>query len=129
MSIPEDRARLFNGTVAVAKELVMMELSVTAESINASDMRCPQCSSRTFVSFGFSTMARKEVWENGVSVSFEIDPTTHVFEPDLIVCLHCQTQTRIKAGELSRLERQVSDLRQQILDMSGEDPMKLGVPH
>ena len=69
------------------------------------------------------------MWENGVSVSFEIDPTTHVFEPDLIVCLHCQTQTRIKTGEVSRLERQVPDLRQQILDMGGEDPMKLGVPH
>jgi hypothetical protein len=106
----------------------MMEVTVEADKIDANDLRCPQCLHRSFVAYGTSSVARRETWENGVSVSFEVDPDTHRFEPEVIVCLHCQTKSRIKTAQVCQLEQQISDMREQILELGGEDPLKLGMP-
>lgn len=112
----------------MASSIVMMEQDVSAEDIDAQNIRCPNCKSATFVLYGNSQVSRTEAWENGVATFTETDPKSHAFEVESIECLHCMTRSKIKTTEVMTLKRQAYFLRQVVMDLGGPDPFGLGRP-
>lgn len=111
-----------------ANRAIIKERFVAADEIDAKDLKCPNCGSKTYVLGGNSQVGRKEDWQDGQLVHAETD-MNHVFELEQIEYLGCMTRSLIKPSEVMGLERNVRDLRESLIELTGQDPYGRGKPN
>jgi hypothetical protein len=102
---------------------------VSVEDIDASNVRCPRCASKTLTLSGISLVNRIETMEKGEITNVKIDESTHCFQLEFIDCLQCSTRYRIKTREVVGLERSLELLRERLISLTGEDPLGWGKPN
>jgi hypothetical protein len=105
----------------IANQTIIREQFVSADEIDAKDLKCPNCGSKTYVLVGNSQVGRKEDWQEGQLVHTDLDKN-HVFELEHIECLGCMTRSLIKSKEMTDLERVNEIFRKRLLELTGVDP-------
>lgn len=112
----------------MATRALVKEEFIGADQLNSKDIRCPHCHGNTLVLYGNSQIQRIESLVNGEVESCQTDPNTHCFELEMMDCLACDIRFRIKTREVMELEKRNEELRQMVIEATGNDPFGMGRP-
>ena len=103
------------------------ELFVSEELLNRNEICCPRCKSSNVTVVGTMQNQHREDWSDGQRIHVETGKKgTFVIEG--ILCA-CGTTAHVMSNESTRLQLVNQALRQQLVALTGRDPLNPGQPN